>query len=91
MRRKQVHVFISGTVQGVSFRAFTQREAHKYGVHGWVRNVEDGRVEAVFSGTEDAVDRLVIWCQRGPLSAQVSGIELQPMGLEAFFGFDVRH
>lgn len=90
MRRIQVHVWVSGTVQGVSFRAMTRKEALRIGVVGWVRNLEDGRVEAVFSGAEPAVHAMVHWCGRGPLRASVTEVVSEPMALEAFEGFDVR-
>jgi acylphosphatase len=89
-RRIQVRVLVSGTVQGVSYRAFTRREAEKLNVVGWVRNLDDGRVEGVFQGSQRAVDAVVAWCRRGPLRAVVTDVEVAPMPLEAFHGFDVR-
>lgn len=83
-------VWVSGTVQGVSFRALTRKEALRTGVVGWVRNLEDGRVEAVFSGSEAAVYAMVNWCHRGPLHANVTEVVSEPMALEAFSGFDIR-
>lgn len=85
-----MHVWVSGSVQGVSFRAMTRKEALKVGALGWVRNLEDGRVEAVFSGSETAVNHMVHWCGRGPLRAQVSEVVSEQMPLEAFGGFDIR-
>lgn len=90
MRRIQVHVWVSGTVQGVSFRAMTRKEALRVGVLGWVRNLEDGRVEAVFHGPETMVHHMVRWCSRGPMQANVADVTTEPMALEAFGGFDVR-
>jgi acylphosphatase len=63
-------------VQGVFFRDDCRREAVSAGVDGWVRNRPDGKVEAVFEGEPDAVERLVSWCRRGPPSARVTGIEV---------------
>jgi acylphosphatase len=63
-------------VQGVFFRDDCRREAVAAGVDGWVRNRPDGKVEAVFEGEPDAVERLVSWCRRGPPSARVTGIEV---------------
>ncbi len=62
--RKRVHAWISGTVQGVFYRDSTRREAQRLGLGGWVKNLPDGRVEAVFEGDPDAVDALVDWCRQ---------------------------
>jgi acylphosphatase len=69
------HVFISGRVQGVSFRYATCNEARRHGVVGWVRNRADGRVEALFEGEAEAVRRLVQWCHVGPPGAYVDRVE----------------
>ena len=69
-------VLVSGRVQGVFFRDDCRQEAIAAGVTGWVSNRIDGRVEAVFEGEPDAVDRLVAWCRTGPPSARVSGVEV---------------
>ena len=73
--RKRVHVFISGMVQGVFFRAKTRNEAMRNNVRGWVRNLPDGRVEAVFEGKPEDVDRTVDWCRVGPSLAAVERVE----------------
>jgi acylphosphatase len=67
---------ISGRVQGVWFRDACSREANAAGVHGWVRNLSDGRVEAAFEGAPDDVDALVAWCRRGPPRAKVVTVEV---------------
>lgn len=72
---KRVHVFVSGRVQGVFFRAECAREARDLGVGGWVRNAPDGRVEAVFEGDDEAVDRMVEWCRRGTGWSRVDSVE----------------
>lgn len=90
MRRIQMRVWISGHVQGVAFRSMTRKEALKVGAVGWVRNLEDGRVEAVFGGAETVVKYMVHWCSHGPLCAQVTAVVAEPMPLEAFGGFDIR-
>lgn len=72
----RAHVYVSGRVQGVFFRANTRRLALKLGVTGWVRNLPDGRVEAVFEGEEGKVREIVDWCRRGPPGAIVSRIEV---------------
>ena len=75
------HLLITGRVQGVCFRVTTRTEAHKLGVKGWVRNLADGRVEAVVQGPVDAVEQLVSWCRRGPpmgLVAEVAETTIEP-------------
>ena len=72
---KRVHVFVSGDVQGVGFRWYCRSEASSRGIGGFVRNVPDGRVEAVFEGDPESVDAMVEWCRHGPPSAHVRGIE----------------
>jgi acylphosphatase len=70
-----VHVLIRGRVHGVGFRAWTQREAERRGLEGWVRNRRDGTVEAVFAGNEDTVEAMLRACRQGPSGARVEGIE----------------
>lgn len=77
MEKKRVHVWISGRVQGVFFRAYTQDAARTHGVTGWVRNLPDGRVEAVFEGDDRAVDAMVQWCHRGSPLSRVDRVEVQ--------------
>ncbi|CAG0953164.1 acylphosphatase [Methanosarcinales archaeon] len=72
----RVHVFISGKVQGVFFRSGTRDMAKKLGLYGWVRNLADGRVEAVFEGKKDAIEKMLEWCKVGPEYARVTGIEV---------------
>lgn len=84
------HVVISGEVQGVSFRDATREEAQGAGVAGWVRNRDDGSVEAVFEGDADAVERLVEWCRSGPRSADVDGVEASEEDPQGESGFEVR-
>ena len=73
---KRVHVYVSGRVQGVYFRSHTQNKALELGLTGWVRNLDDGRVEAVFEGDESAVKRMVEWCGVGEGFARVDDVEV---------------
>lgn len=73
---KRVHVYISGRVQGVCFRAITQRTALNLKLTGWVRNMDDGRVEALLEGEDAAVDQMVAWCRTGPPAARVDDIDI---------------
>lgn len=72
------HVFVSGMVQGVSFRYYTMQAAAHLGITGWVRNLPDGRVEAVFEGEQEDLDRMLAWCHEGPRSARVEHVEILP-------------
>src|SRR5919107_301610 len=84
-------VIAHGRVHGVFFRDSTRREAQKLGVAGWVRNVDDGTVEAVFEGDAGAVGAMVDFCRAGPGKAQVNRLDVEeadaPEGLR---GFEVR-
>jgi acylphosphatase len=80
-------VQVSGRVQGVFFRESCARQARAAGLTGWVRNRPDGRVEAVFEGDQEPVERLVSWCGHGPSRAVVTGVEVfdeQPEGGSGF-------
>ncbi len=72
----RAHILVSGDVQGVSFRQATVDEARRLGIHGWVRNVADGRVEAEAEGERAKVEALVRWCGRGPPAARVAGVQV---------------
>jgi len=85
--RTRVHVFVSGKVQGVYFRATTRDTAREHGVDGWVRNLDDGRVEAVFEGSGEAVERLVEFCHEGSPAARVDDVDVtdeEPQGEDGF-------
>ncbi len=71
---KRAHLIISGLVQGVAFRASTRKMAEALSLTGWVRNLADGRVEAVFEGKDSAVDQAVEWCRKGPRGAIVNNL-----------------
>jgi acylphosphatase len=90
MVRVRRRVLVSGRVQNVWFRDACRREASVHGVDGWVRNLADGRVEAVFEGEPAAVDALVAWCHHGPPRARVSQVDVQVELPAAEDGFTVR-
>lgn len=71
---KQAHVYISGFVQGVGFRAYVRSKARKLGVLGWVRNLSDGRVEGVFQGDKEKINELIKLCRRGSFFAKTNDI-----------------
>lgn len=72
----RAHLIITGRVQGVFFRMETRRAAERLGVTGWVRNLPDGTVEAVFEGTLDAVQKTIEWCRTGPRMAEVNEVRI---------------
>ncbi|RPF49917.1 acylphosphatase [Thermodesulfitimonas autotrophica] len=76
MPQARAHVIVRGKVQGVYFRGYTQQEALAAGVTGWVRNLPDGSVEAVFEGEREAVERLVAWCHKGSPAARVMEVKV---------------
>jgi acylphosphatase len=83
----RARVLISGRVQGVFFRASTRGIAHEFGLAGFVRNLPDGRVEAVFEGGREKVARAVEWCYQGPPGARVTDVEVRwedPKGESGF-------
>lgn len=76
MAKVRVHLFITGRVQGVFFRASTHEEAQRRKLTGWVKNLHDGRVEAVFEGEEENVKPMIAWCQKGPSHAAVKDLSV---------------
>lgn len=75
-KRKRAHIFVSGRVQGVLFRDSARRRARQLGLTGWVRNLSDGRVEAVFEGEEPAVEEMISWAKHGPAFAKVEDLKV---------------
>jgi acylphosphatase len=75
--KTRAHVFVSGRVQGIFFRSETKHKAESHNVKGWVRNLLDGRVEAVFEGEAEAVKALIEFCKRGPPGARVTNVDLR--------------
>ena len=92
MGRVAVRITVTGRVQGVGFRWFTQRQAERLGLSGWVRNRRDGSVEAEVIGSSEQIDDLAARLRTGPSSSAVSEVSLQPLpdadGTEA--GFEIR-
>ena len=86
---RTVRVRISGRVQGVGYRYWTERVAGEIGLSGWVRNRRDGTVEAVFSGPPEAVAEMLERCRDGPPSAQVTSADVRDGELEPAPGFEM--
>ena len=91
MANSRAHAYISGSVQGVSFRYYTYHEALKHGLRGWVRNLEDGRVEAVFEGEKAGIEQVLERSQNGPPAAKVDSIEVDwDEPVDSLTSFNVR-
>jgi acylphosphatase len=86
----RVRVRVRGRVQGVLFRAEAWARAESLGLAGWVRNLPDGRVEAVFEGEDDRVESMVEWCRRGPAGAVVEAVDVEREEPVGETGFRVR-
>ena len=80
---------VSGRVQGVGFRFFAERAAKKAGVHGWVRNLDDGRVETVVEGSDDAVERYLEELRRGPHGSRVTDVAVEDGPSDNFDSFEI--
>ena len=76
MSKQRIRIFVTGKVQGVFFRQALKVMAIKNSVYGWVRNLKDGRVEAILEGDSDKVARLVEWSHGGPANARVEDVEI---------------
>ena len=87
----RAHVVVRGVVQGVWFRASTQREAELLGLTGWVRNAPDGSVEAAFEGPRPTVERMIAWCHAGPPRAIVEDVEVAWLPARGEQGFRTRY
>jgi acylphosphatase len=88
----RAHVIISGRVQGVFFRAETQREAVRLNLSGWVGNKHDGTVEAVFEGKKADVDQILMWCEKGPPRSRVDHLATEWEKYQGeFSGFGIRY
>jgi acylphosphatase len=86
----QAHIFVSGRVQGVGYRASTCKVAEALGLKGWVRNLPDGRVEAVFAGAAVQVEDMLRWCRQGPPAAIVDDVMVEYENPQSFQGFQIR-
>jgi acylphosphatase len=87
--RVRAHVWVSGRVQGVYFRAYAEDEAAFRKVAGWIRNAPDGRVEAVFEGAAASVEAMIQWCHRGSPASRVTGVEVTWEDIRGEAGFRV--
>ena len=87
-----IHIIISGRVQGVWFRASTKQMAKQLGLTGWVRNTPDGCVEAVFEGEENIINKMIEWCHKGPPLSKVKNVEVKNQEpTNEFIDFSIRY
>ena len=90
MKKRRVHVWITGRVQGVFFRAYAREAAELTGIGGWIRNLPDGRVEAVFEGDADKVEKMIEWCREGSPLGRVDRVKvLEEVYTGDFDGFTI--
>ncbi len=88
----QVKVIVTGRVQGVFYRDHTRQAANETGVTGYVKNLPDGSVEAVFQGDQEKIDRMIEWCRRGSPSSVVTNVKVIPdPGLPDFSSFKISY
>ena len=88
----RAHIFVSGKVQGVFYRESTKKKAERLGVLGWIKNLRDGRVEAIFEGDKGNVEEMVNWARKGPIWAKIEALELIWDDYQGEFkGFEIRY
>ncbi len=89
--KKAVRLYINGTVQGIFFRQFVKDNAEKLDIRGFVRNLEDGRVEVFAEGEADNVEKLIELCKQGPKHSQIRNVEIKEEKLQDFKEFKILH
>ena len=89
--KKSIRLYITGTVQGIFFRGFVKENAEKLNVKGFVRNLEDGRVEVFLEGDSDAVDKMIELCKKGPKHSMIRKVEEKTEKFQDFKTFKVLH
>ncbi len=89
--KKAVRMYIDGTVQDVFFRGFVKENAERHNVKGFVRNLEDGRVEIFLEGNSSDVDKVVEICKKGHKHSQIRGVDMRSEKFQDFKGFKILH
>ena len=89
--KKSVRLYITGTVQGVFFRNFIKENAERYNVKGFVRNLEDGRIEIFLEGDVNEVNKMIELCKKGPKHSQIKYVEIKPEKFQDFRMFKILH
>jgi len=87
--KKSVRLHLTGSVQGIFFRQFIKDNADKYNVKGYVRNLEDGRIEIFLEGDQEKVDSMILVCKSGPKHANIRKIEEKPEPFQEFKEFKI--
>lgn len=88
---RRIRLQVSGRVQGVYFRMFTQKKAKQLDIKGFVRNLPDGRVEIIAEADHVSIEKLIQWCQKGPITARVDQVDMIELEMdEAFTAFEIR-
>ena len=87
----RAHAIVSGGVQGVFYRVSAYERAIELGLAGWIRNLSDGRVEAVFEGPEEQVEAMIAWCREGTTLSRVERVEVERGTPEGLTGFRIEH
>lgn len=89
--KKSLRLYITGTVQGIFFRNFVKENAERYNVKGFVRNLEDGRVEVFLEGNIDDVKKMIELCKQGPKHSQIKNVEEKEEKFQDLRDFKVLH
>ncbi|MBU0894447.1 MAG: acylphosphatase [Nanoarchaeota archaeon] len=89
--KKTVRIYINGTVQGMFFMGFIKENAERYGVKGFVRNLEDGRVEVFLEGNIEEVNKMIELCKKGPKHSIIKKVEIKPERFQGLKNFKVLH
>lgn len=84
-----MHVYISGNVQGIGFRQFLKYNARKLNIKGWVKNLPDGRVEALFAGNQSNIEKMVEFSRKGPFLAEVKSLKTEKLPDQKLYSFDI--
>lgn len=89
--KKSVRLYITGIVQGVFFRMFVKENAERYNVKGFVRNLDDGRIEVFLEGDTNNVDKMVELCKKGPKHSQIKNVEIKDEKFQGLKTFKILH
>lgn len=89
--KKSVRLYIDGIVQGIFFRSFVKENAERYDVKGFIRNLEDGRVEVFLEGNTDEVNKLIELCKKGPRHAKIKRVDIKTEIFQDFKSFKILH
>ena len=89
--KKAVRLYIKGTVQGIFFRQFIKDNAERNNVRGFVRNLEDGRVEVFIEGNQEEVEKMIELCKKGPKHSRIENVEIKEEKFQDFKEFKILH